>query len=201
MVATFPTNLLGLKFDSKKIPIWKTGIQESASGKEQRATRWSYPRWRFSLSFEFLRDDVNDEYQTLVSFFNSRQGRFDYFYYQDPSEYQVTAQGLGSGDGVQTQFPLVKSLGTFSEPVFHSPSVTAVYLDGVLQSSGWTLTASTGGYGDDTITFSTPPGSGVAVTADFQFVYVCRFDMDEAEFVYMMQHFWEMQQLDFVSVK
>lgn len=201
MVATFPNNLAGLKFDSKKTPIWKTGIQESASGKEQRATRWSYPRWRFSLSFEFLRDNVGSEYQTLVAFFNSRKGRYDYFYYVDPSEYQLSAQNIGSGDGTTLAFPLVKSLGGYTEPVFHSPSVTAVYINGVLQSSGWTLTASTGGYGNDTITFSSPPASGAAITADFQFAYVCRFDIDEAEFNYLMLNFWEMQQLDFVSVK
>jgi uncharacterized protein (TIGR02217 family) len=200
MPSTFPV-LAGLKFDSKKTPIWKTGIQESASGIEQRATRWSYPRWKFSLTFEFLRDDSNAEFQTLVSFFNSMKGMYDYFYYSDPSENSETAQGLGTGNGTQTDFPLVKSLGSFVEPVFHAPTVTAVYKDGVVQATGWTLVASSGGYGNDTIRFSSAPANGVVITADFTFVYVCRFDADEVEFNYMMKTFWECQQLDFKSVK
>jgi hypothetical protein len=96
---------------------------------------------------------------------------------------------------------LARSYGGFIEPILHSPSVGAVYLGGVSQGSGWSLVASANGYGNDTIRFATPPANGVAVSADFNFNFVCRFDQDEAEFKNFMAHFWDLQQLTFLSVK
>ena len=201
MTDTFPTSLVGIKFDRKKTPVWDTRIQTSVSGKEERAAVQTYPRWRFEVSYELLRDNVGNELQTLMGFFLAQQGRFTAFYYRDPYDYQVTAQGLGVGDGSTTDFPLVRSLGGFAEPVFHAPTVTAVYFNGALQSTGWSATASTGGYGTDTIHFIAAPGSGVVVTADFTFNFVCRFDDDSLEFNNFMSHMWEAQTVTFLSVK
>lgn len=52
--AVFPA-LPGLKWGAKKTPVWSTNIQKSANGRELRAAYYSYPQWRFSLSFEVLR--------------------------------------------------------------------------------------------------------------------------------------------------
>lgn len=201
MTATYPSNLIGLKYDVKKSPVFDTVIQTSFSGKEQRIARQSYPRWKFSVAYEFVRDNVNAEFQTLIGFFMSALGRFNNFYFQDPTDYIATAQNIGTGDGATTAFSLVRSLGGFAEPILHAPTVTAIYFNGVAQGSGWTATASTGGYGTDTITFSVAPSNGVVITADFTFNFVCRFDMDEAQFSNFMQNFWELKQLDFMSVK
>ena len=56
----FPT-LPGQQFLSLKTPLWSTQIAESTSGRERRRQVWSYPRWSFEVSFEFLRDTVTQD--------------------------------------------------------------------------------------------------------------------------------------------
>ena len=201
-MSTFPT-LAGVAYDVKKTPVWSTRVQTANSGKEQRLNQWTYPRWKFQLVYNFLRQNVNSEFQTLVGFINSMYGQFNQFYYQDSSDYSYTSQSLGVGDGTTKNFAIVRSLGGFVEPVLHAPTVSAVYLNGVSQATPavWSATASTGGYGTDTITFVTAPGVGVAITADFIMNYVCRFTNDENEFNQMMNQLWEMKTLNFESVK
>lgn len=52
--AVFP-EFPGLKWGRKKTAVWSTGTQKSASGREFRTAYYTYPQWRFSLSFEVLR--------------------------------------------------------------------------------------------------------------------------------------------------
>jgi hypothetical protein len=44
------------------------------------------------------------------------------------------------------------------------------------------------------------PASGLAITADFDFWYVCRFAEDKAEFNKFADKLWDLQKLDFKSV-
>ena len=70
-----------------------------------------------------------------------------------------------------------------------------IYLNGVLQSpSAYTLTL------PNQIVFGVAPASGVVVTADFEFYFVCRFTDDKAEFNHFADKLWELQKLDFRSV-
>jgi uncharacterized protein (TIGR02217 family) len=93
-------------------------------------------------------------------------------------DYKATGQLLGTGDGVQTQFQLVKSypsgsvveVRTISKPV---TGTVRIYKDGIEQLSGWMANITTG-----LITFNTPPALGVEVTADFEFDVPVRFDTD-----------------------
>ena len=52
--------------------------------------------------------------------------------------------------------------------------MSTVYLNGVAQLSGWTVSS---GYAP-AITFASPPAAGVAVTADFGVLWLCRFAED-----------------------
>ena len=203
-LSVFPS-LLGLAWGVTKTPTMKTRTLEAASGVEYRAQQWSYPRYQFSLPFQFLRQGTvdnatYDDWQTLVGFILEQAGMFNNFAYSDPTANQVTAQALGAGNASQVAFPLVQSTSGFAEPVGCANAVANVYLNGVNQSSGWTLTQ-TGYYGPDTITFGSAPGSGVAVTATFTFYYVCRFMQDDPEFELFMQNRWSCKEIKFQSVK
>lgn len=203
-LGVFPS-LIGLDWGVAKTPTMKTRVSEGASGVEYRAQQWSYPRYQFSLPFQVLRQGVADnatytDYQQLVGFILEQAGMFNNFAYSDPTANQVTAQGLGTGTGAQVAFPLVQATSGFTEPVGCANTVSNVYLNGVNQTSGWTLTQ-TGNYGPDTITFGSAPGSGVAVTATFSFYYVCRFMQDDPEFDLFMQNRWSCKEIKFQSVK
>ncbi len=63
----------------------------------------------------------------------------------------------GNGDGSRTVFNFTNP----SDQAFFVSSVSSVFLDGVLQASGWTFTA------PNTLTFSSAPGNGVAVTSSY----------------------------------
>ena len=85
---------------------------------------------------------------------------------------------FGTGDGATTTFQLVKRYAsgsqtwvrTITKPVAGS---VIVALNGASQASGWSVDTTTG-----VITFTTAPGSGVAITAGFEFDVPVRLDTD-----------------------
>ncbi|CAK0776948.1 conserved hypothetical protein [Gammaproteobacteria bacterium] len=210
----FP-ELPGLKWDSTKKPLWSTKIHETTNGKETRAAYWSYPKWFFSLSYEFLDDsDLVRDLQTIGGFFLARKGRFDSFLYRDDSDFSVVGQVLGTGDGIRGDFQIFRSFGDFDEPIKNIKGATdaailvvsgipsapipsgapTVYVDGVTpQTYGITTSG--------LLTISPAPAPGSIITADFSFYFRCRFVQDEAEFSQFMAALWEMKKLEMVTVK
>jgi len=125
---TYPV-LPGLDFGTVRTPVWKTEILTAASDRETRGTYVTYPRWKFTLKYEFLRGAAAyAELQTLVGFFNQMGGSFDNFLFRDPSDYTVSAQAIGLGDGSNKDFRLVRARGGFVEPVL-APDTVWLYLD------------------------------------------------------------------------
>jgi len=81
---TFPT-FPGLRIEVHRRPVFSTGIQVSASGKELRASWWSTPRYEYDLTFEILREDSSfTEVSTLLAFIAARLGAYDSFNFTDP---------------------------------------------------------------------------------------------------------------------
>jgi uncharacterized protein (TIGR02217 family) len=188
----FPS-LAGLEYPVVRTPIFRTLVQETASGEETRAALRLYPRWQWTLSFNFLRDDANNEFRTLLAFFLARKGSFDTFLFDDIDDDAVTAQPIGHGDGATRGFQLVRSLNGFTEPVLQ-PLYVTVYINGV-QTSAWSFT------GPGFITFSAAPASGAAITTDLTYRWPVRFVADQYDFSKFMNRLWEQKKLDLISVK
>jgi uncharacterized protein (TIGR02217 family) len=192
----FPV-LNGLTWSRYKTPGFSTKIQTAISGKEMRAPYWTYPRWTFKLKYEFIEDNGTTEgdLQKIAGFFLSRKGSFDDFLYQDPEDYIVTDQTIGVGDGVTTEFQLIRSFGGFVEPVFGIDAATLkLYLDG-LETTAFTVN----NYG--LVTFTTAPDSSAAITADFNFYFRCRFTKDEMELEEFVQALYQLNTCEFKSLK
>lgn len=191
----FPS-LPGLKWGVVKTPMWSTKVQKSASGRELRAAYYSYPDWKFSLSYEVLRSGLMSELEEFVGFFNARQGSFDSFLYQDPDDKAVTVQRFGMGDGVTTQFQLVRNYGGYVEPVFATGGTPLVFVNGVLKSpiSHYMLS-------DGLVTFSTAPAVGAALTWTGDFYYRVRFMQDSADFEQFLYQLWSLKKIEFKSFK
>jgi uncharacterized protein (TIGR02217 family) len=85
------------------------------------------------------------------------------------------------GDGTTAAFQLIKRYASgaqtwvrsITKPVAGSVRVA---LGGTEQASGWSVSTTTG-----LVTVATPPPSGVAVTAGFEFDVPVRFDSDALE--------------------
>lgn len=83
--AVFPMTLPGISIKLRRTPVFSTKVQTSVGGKELRGRFQSAPRYKYRLSFEFLRADPPlQELQQLVAFFEDHYGQWDSFLLDDP---------------------------------------------------------------------------------------------------------------------
>jgi uncharacterized protein (TIGR02217 family) len=118
----------------------------------------------------------------LIAFFRARRGAAQAFRFEDPFDNSSNGmtgapgaadQMLGTGDGVRTEFALVKNYGgqvrRITRPVAGSVRVS---VGGLERVSGWTL----GPLG--TVSFEVPPAAGAEVKAGYRFDVPVRFAED-----------------------
>ena len=165
-------------------PERRTQIVELASGDEERNASWANSRRRYDVAYGIRRAD---DLAAVVAFFEARNGRLHGFRFKDWADYKSCLpsqaagpmdQALGTGNGALTTFALLKRytsgaqswVRSIGKPVAGSVRIA---LDGVEQMSGWSVDTATG-----VVTFATPPGTGVPITASFEFDVPVRFDAD-----------------------
>ena len=181
---------LALGLDAKVAPEFSTSITITASGFERRTSVWGNALLRFDVG-PGVRSEA--DMSTLIAFFRARRGAARGFRLTDPtdsSSHAMTAtptatdQFLGTGDGVNASFPLVKCYGEpgASGDCVQTRRITRpqagsvlVSLNGTPATSGWTL--SPGGM----IAFATAPAAGVSVRAGFLFDVPVRFELDRID--------------------
>jgi len=198
---SFPT-LPGQGWSVHKKPNFSTLVASHVSGREVRDALYQNPIWEFELTFDGLASDSSSHpglgsqsLHSLMGLFLACQGQFGTFLYTDPTDNSASNQAIATGDGSTTAFTFQRTLGGFSEPVGWVTSVANVYLNGVSQTSGWTLAE------PNSLSFAAAPGSGVAIAASFSYAFQCRFDDDAEDFEQFMQNLWRLESLKFRSVR
>jgi uncharacterized protein (TIGR02217 family) len=166
-------------------PERRTEIVTTASGREERNTRWADSRRRYNAGFGVKSlNDIHD----VVAFFEERRGRLHGFRWRDHADYKscppqnvvaATDQAIGTGNGATAVFQLVKSYGTglrnhvrkIAKPEAGS---VVIAVNGVA-STHFTVDATTG-----LVTFQSGfiPMAGQSITAGFIFDVPVRFDTD-----------------------
>ena len=194
---TFPT-LQGISWLVTKSPSWEGGTLKStaASGVEYTSSLWTFPRWKWEVSFDYL---PLADLQTLLGFFNSVYGAGDSWLFEDINDKTVIGQVIGTGDGVQTAFQFVRAWGNFVEPVLYvDPSPAPVIYDNgfIVSPTAYTVTNAGG-----IVTFTVPRISGHVISADFSYKWPCRFQTDSYDFDEFMKQLWENKKLSFISQK
>lgn len=86
-------------------------------------------------------------------------------------------------------------MGAFLEPVGWVLTVSNVYLNGVNQASGWSLST------PNSLIFASAPGAGAAIAATFTYAFQCRFDSDDQDFEQFMSALWKADSVIFKSVR
>lgn len=199
----FPT-LAGLGWPVKKTPTFSNVVASHVSGREVRAALYRNPIWKFELTIDGLSGDATSypglgaaSLQALMDLFLTCQGGFSTFLYVDPSDHSAVAQTLANGDGATQNFTFARQIktGGFLEPVGWVTSVAHIYLAGVDQTSGWSLTT------PNILSFAIAPPSGVAISASFSYAFECRFEDDNLDFEETMQNLWEAKSVKFKSVR
>lgn len=189
--AVFPT-LPGLSITVKKEPEFDTIIQRAVSGKELRIGQRVYPLWYHTLSFNFLRDTAAyPELKALGEFYLNRYAALDSFLFTDPDDYTVSNQTLGTGNGSNRDFQLVRPFGSHLEPVYNPNTITDVKVAGV--SAGYVLQS------NGVVRMNTAPANGAAVTATFTYYFRCRFLKDRLSLEKFLHQVWKTGTVEMVG--
>ncbi len=169
----FPSDIT---YGSSGGPEYSTDIVVLHSGYEQRNLNWSAARARYNVAH-----GVKSQAQlaALIAFFRARKGRAYGFRFKDWGDYNVAGQSIGTGDGSNKIFQLVKTYtsGGITESRIVAKPVSGtvkIYKSGVLQTSGVVVDTTTG-----VVTFTAAPANAAAITADFEFDVPVRFDTDK----------------------
>jgi uncharacterized protein (TIGR02217 family) len=180
----FPTNI---SFGSRGGPKRKTIIVASGSGYEARNAQWADSKREYNAGYGVKSlDDIH----TVIEFFEERRGRLYGFKWRDKFDWKSCPplqsnsfgdQEIGVGDGVTTEFQLIKKYGTDYAPYsrdIKKPVAGSVEIgvDLVIKNTGWSVNNSTG-----VVTFEDPPANGKVITAGYRFDVPVRFDTDYLE--------------------
>ncbi|MFN6981551.1 MAG: TIGR02217 family protein [Brevundimonas sp.] len=160
----------------------RTEITTLASGFERRSSPWAMGRRRYLIGAN-LRS--LDDMAALIAFFEARRGRLYGFRFKDFADFKSCAPGgkvsagdqaLGVGDGVRTEFALVKLYGDVARPIAKPVEGSVRVAVGGVEVSSFVVDAATG-----TVRLAGAPAAGAGVTAGFQFDTPVRFDSDRIE--------------------
>jgi len=160
-----------ISFNSSSILEFNTTVVQTKNGSEQRNINWSENKMKYNIiSGIKTKDEINE----ILTFFRLVKGMGYGFRFKDWSDYSATRQKIGTGDGNNTQFQLIKTytnsdntyVRTIIKPVI---STIKVYLNDV-QTSDFSIDLTTG-----IITFNTAPVTDSIITADFEFDVPVRF--------------------------
>jgi uncharacterized protein (TIGR02217 family) len=166
-------------------PERRTEIVTTASGREERNSRWADSRRSYNAGFGVKSlNDIHD----VVAFFEERRGRLHGFRWKDHADFKsskprdqiaATDQVIGSGTGTLATFQLVKRYGTglrnYTRAITKPVAGTVIVAVNGVVATQFTVNASTG-----IITFNAGflPPNGASVTAGFEFDVPVRFDTD-----------------------
>ena len=162
-IVQFPA-LSGQGWSVHKRPTFSTRVASHVSGREVRQSLYAYTLYEFELTFEGLASGASfpglgdNSLQSLMGLYLQSEGQYGTFLYTDPTDNAVMGQGIATGNGATTSFTFIRALGGFVEPVSWVTSVSNVYLNGVAQTSGWSLSQ------PNTLTFAAAPASGKVIS-------------------------------------
>ena len=175
-----------LSLGSSGGPERRTEIVTLSNGFEERNSPWAHSRRRYDagLGVRSL-DDLAD----VIAFFDARHGQLHAFRWKDWTDWKSCSpsgtpsaldQELGTGDGTQQVFSLVKSYASGGQ-VYRRP-ISKPVRDTVRIAVGGAILGDGQSFAIDhalgAVRFASAPAAGARVTAGFEFDVPVRFDTD-----------------------
>lgn len=192
-----PDTLPGQTYPVIKEQVWSNLRQVAVSGKKTTIGLFTFPDYKYTLTYSALRTLTYQELQLLIDFINDLGGGTAPFYFDDPDDDLAVDQEMGIGDGVTTVFPLRRQLllGGFAEPIQAPvPETLAIKIDGVA-----TTAFSLGNAG--VVTFDSALAAGALATWSGSYYWLCRFDEDVTQYRKNLSWIWDLQKLSFSTEK
>jgi len=164
-----------------------TQINELASGAEQRNEEWALAKGRWDISYG---TQEKADIDAVKNHHLSRHGKAHTFPFKEWSDYIMPRQGIGTGDGVTTAFPIYKLYG--GDGGYYYQRYLALLVDG--SHSAWVNGVQLGFSGGYDVTLSTLDGfacaylvlpsavpGGQVVEFACHFDCLVRYDVDRLE--------------------
>jgi len=200
----FPTDV---SYGSRGGPGFSTSIVMLDSGAEHRASRWESARHQYDVSYGVK---SQSQLAAVKTFYMARMGAAHGFRFKDWCDFTTASDGIsahayddveiGTGDGTETEFQLVKkytSGSTTHTRVLTKPvsGTVKVALDDVEATSGWSVDTTTG-----FITFTSAPSAAVSITAGCEFDVPVRFTSEADESLAASASFFEGGDIDSIPL-
>lgn len=217
--AVYPAAVRGLTWTILKSFEFDTIVQPSPAKIETRVEQMQNPVWHWTYIYDYLKDYSWDivpglnytDYQTLLGFCLARQGKFDDFLLDDTSDNSVGPGLLPDGSpNLQAQLQLIQDPdsgiwysplqrnmgGQFYEDITDlQPGSSAFYANEAIQIPGTNYNIGGPGLSFRGYSFfglylqwvgtPSPP-----ITAQFNFYFRVRFEMDQQDFENFMYLLW-----------
>jgi hypothetical protein len=217
--AIYPGDLRGLTWTVIKTSEASTIVQSSSSGVETRLANYQNPKWHWILQYSLLYDRParlspgysTTEYRYLQGFFLARQGQFDDFLFDDPTDDSVGPAMLpgAGGPNLQAQLQVVNDgagnfyspvqrnfgglfyedvtdLGTSGITVFDNGAAKVAPADYQLLGPGLSIPGYS--FAGPYLKWTAPPAG--PVTTEFDFYFRVRFETDLQDFEQFQSDLW-----------
>lgn len=149
-------------------PQFNTIVLRSDGGNTDTNQNWQYPLYSGNVGYGI---QSRQELDKVIRFFWARRGRLRGFLFRDWSDYQMELETIGTGDGSNRTFPIVKTYDddvlSFARPIKRPiESTLTVYVNGAaVPDSHWSLQS--GGVILFGVTHAPVAASSVAISGEF----------------------------------
>lgn len=154
-------------FSIEEAIAYDTSIFPVGLGKEKRYSHRTAGVRDFALKLRYAREPLVN---IIWDFYRARKGRHAAFWVKVPTQQKVTAESVGVGNNAQTKF--------YFDYFPIDPASVIIYFNGVAQpGSGFTASNNLTTEGGEVV-FTAAPGTGVVITATYEFYWLVRFMED-----------------------
>ena len=174
----------GIAYGAQGTILYNTSVTRSQSGRHMANANWSYPLHEYNVGYPVRSFNMLAQ---LTDYFHVCGGQFGGFRFKDHKDFKScgplsavshTDQALGTGDGNETQFQLIKvySVGGYNRSrIIQKPVLNTIKIgvDGVLTGSGFTIDHTKG-----IVTFDAAPANGKVLTWGGEFDVPVKFKVD-----------------------
>jgi hypothetical protein len=218
----FP-DIAGLGWDEDREQLWEgLEVETSVSQLEARMQTQSYPRWQWTLKYDYLK--MISPFlgvQTLAGFNAQTAGGLFSFFYRDLEDNGVLGQLVATSDGATTAYPLYRTWGGYDQPIdgvdkrgsttyttppppYEPPPAAPYTKPNAITPQAYdngspvsaTFSAETG-----LMTLGAAPTIGHVITADFSYVWRCRFVNTSLDFKRQWYQVFEMDGLKIIQCR
>lgn len=180
-----------IEFNSQWQEDWSfVAVKKTGSGRRKTLCNRAYPDWRISVKFTGLDDLLVEK---IAGFIGQQRGPFAEFLWLDPTYFQETAVRIGTGNGSNKAFQLLRNFADlYVVPVTD-------YVAGTLTvySNGSPVTVSS--VSDGLVTLANAPASGAVVTATFQYYWRVAFDDEKFTWQDLFFNLYKFNQINLVT--